>query len=97
MQRMNGFAREGAGCDAVEGRIPSHGDGSLSSTGSVPGLPGRGSRLQIATMTVLKYGAQENVTLHGVWMQGCPRDQGRPWPEFNFFTMRKFHSDKRTI
>ena len=73
------------------------GTAAISSMGSVPGLPGRGCRLQIATVTVLKYGAQENVTLHGVWMQGCPGDQGRPWPEFNFFTMHKFHSDKRTI
>ena len=52
------------------------GTGAISSMGSVPGLPGLGCRLQIATVTVLKYGAQENVTLHGVWMQGCPGDQG---------------------
>lgn len=73
------------------------GTGTISLMGSVPGPPGHGCRLQIAITTVLKYGAQENVTLHGVWMQGRPGDRRRPWPEFNFFTMLKFYSDKRTI
>lgn len=71
--------------------------GAISSMRSVSGSPGRGCRLQIAITAALNCSAEENVPLHGVWMQGRPGDRRGTWPEFNVFTMHKFHSNKRTI